>query len=162
MNLKSIVFALISAAFMLLLLSCGGTPLTPEEALTKRAEASVIEWNRGNWLEVYKYSSQRSREGCTNGEFAAAASGSMAMGRAFLGIPEDAKLTFAIERVTVDGDVGHVYSSGLLRDGEPIEMGDDSDEGEGALWVYVDGEWWSEVEDLCLKESGPTITVGTE
>jgi hypothetical protein len=54
----------------------------------------------------------------------------MAMLRGFLGIPEDAKITFAIEGVTVDGDVGHVKEK-MLRDGELIEFGEGWDEGEG-------------------------------
>jgi hypothetical protein len=35
---------------LVLVMACGGTPtpLTPEEALTKRAEASNVEFNRGD------------------------------------------------------------------------------------------------------------------
>ena len=35
---------------LVLVMACGGTPtpLTPEEALTKRAEASKVEFNRGD------------------------------------------------------------------------------------------------------------------
>ena len=67
---------------------------------------------------------------CTNADFAATGALGMAMLRAFLGIPEDAKITFAIEGVTVDGDVGHVKEK-MLRDGELIEFGEGWDEGEG-------------------------------
>ena len=131
------------------LAACGGgapTPLIPEEELTKRAQASIVEFNRGDWMELYKYQSPRSREVCTNADFAATNALGMAMSRGFFGIPEDVKLTMSIKRVTVDGDVGHVKND-LLRDGELIEFGEGWDEGEGERWIYVDGEWWSEEED---------------
>ena len=151
--------------------ACGGgapTPLTPEEELTKRAQASIVEFNRGDWMELYKYQSPRSREVCTNAAFAATNALGMAMSRGFFGIPKDVKLTMSIKRVTVDGDVGHVKND-LLRDGELIEFGEGWDEGEGERWIYVDGEWWSEEEDLgsvcdmdeVVTMSTPTITVTT-
>ena len=149
--MRKVSVALGLVLLALSLSACGGTPtpLTPEEALTKRAEAAQVEWNRGDWLEHHKYFSPRSREMCTNGEYAASVAATILMVKWSLGIPEDAKLTNNIGRVTVDGDVGRVYAGGpLLRDGEPIEMGDDWDEGEGALWVYVDGEWWEEPDDM--------------
>ena len=156
--MRKVSVALGLVLLALSLSACGGTPtpLTPEEALTKRAEAAQVEWNRGDWLEHHKYFSPRSREMCTNGEYAASAAATLLMIKWIFGIPEDAKLTINIGRVTVDGDVGRVYACGpLLRDGEPIEMGvanarnsDDSDEGEVGRWVYVDGEWWEEPDDM--------------
>ena len=145
MKLKSIVFALISAAFMLLLLSCGGTvstPLTPEEALTKRAESFNLTATGEDWMETHKYLSPRTREVCKNGEFAVIAGMTWGMIKGFMGIPEDGKLTFSVLRVTVDGDIGRVYSE-MKHDGDVIEFGED----EGAGWVYVDGEWWQEEDD---------------
>ena len=143
MNSKSIVLALISAAFMLLLLSCGGTPLTPEEALTKRAESANLTITGEEWLETHKYLSPRTREVCKNGEYAVVLGMAFGMLKGFMGIPEDAKITFSVLRVTVDGDIGRVYSE-MKHDGDVIELGEDD---EGAGWVYVDGEWWHEEDD---------------
>ena len=143
MNSKSIVLALISAAFMLLLLSCGGTPLTPEEALTKRAESFNLTTTGEDWMETHKYLSPRTREVCKNGEFALVMGMGFGMLKGFMGMPEDAKITFSVLRVTVDGDIGRVYSE-MKHDGDVIEFGED-DEGSG--WVYVDGEWWQEEDD---------------
>ena len=145
MNPKFIVLALISAAFMLLLLSCGGTvstPLTPEEALTKRAESWSLTTSREDWLGAHKYLSPRTREVCKNGEYAVVMGMGIGMLKGLTGMPEDAKLTFSVLRVTVDGDIGRVYSE-LKHDGDVIEFGED----EGAGWVYVDGEWWQEEDD---------------
>ena len=148
MRRKSIVFALVSAAFMLLLLSCGGTPtpLTPEETLTKRAESSSLTTSREDWLELYKYLSLRTREVCKNGEYAVAMVMKIGMVKGLIGLPEDAKLTFPVLRVTVDGDIGRVYS-GLKHDGDVIEFGEGQVEDVGERWVYVDGEWWHEEDD---------------
>ena len=123
MNLKSIVFALIPAVFILLLLGCGGTPLTPEKALMKRAEAHAEETSDNNWLETYKYLSPRAREVCSNGEWAASYGMGMVMLRGFMGIPEDAKVTLSVNRVTVDGDVGRAFGE-LRSDGDVIDMGE--------------------------------------
>ena len=148
MNSKSIVLALISAAFMLLLLSCGGTPLTPEEALTKRAESFSLTTTGEDWLESHKYLSPRTREVCKNGEYALVMEMGFSMLTGFMGMPEDAKLTFSVLRVTVDGDIGRVYSE-TKHDGDVIELGGEDDTGEGWVedWVYVDGEWWLEGDD---------------
>ena len=142
MNSKSIVLALISAAFMLLLLSCGGTPLTPEEALTKRAESANLTITGEEWLETHKYLSPRTREVCKNGEYAVVLGMGFGMLKGIMGMPEDAKITFSVLRVTVDGDIGRVYSE-MKHDGDVIEFGEDDGEG----WVYVDGEWWIEEDD---------------
>ena len=143
MNLKSIVFALISAVLILLLLGCGGTPLTPEASLMKRAQAEADEASNSNWLENYKYLSPRAREVCSNGEWAVSSGMGMMLLREFLGIPEDAKLTFTVNRVTVDGDVGLAFDE-LRSDGDVIDMGEAN---EGGRWVHVDGEWWAEDDD---------------
>ena len=145
MNLKSIAFILISAAFMLLLLSCGGTvstPLTPEEALTKRAEALDLAGSREEWLKAYKYLSPRSREVCANADYAVYMGMGFAMLKGLMGIPEDEKFTISVLRVTVDGDIGRVYHE-IKHDGEVLEF----EENEGEGWVYVDGEWWQEEDD---------------
>ena len=142
MRRKSIVFALVSAAFMLLLLSCGGTPLTPEEALTKRAESWSLTTSHEDWLEVHNYLSPRTREVCKNADYALVMGMGIGMFKDLMGMPEDAKLTFSVLRVTVDGDIGRVYSE-LKHDGDVVEFGDD----EGSGWVYVDGEWWYEEDD---------------
>ena len=130
---------------MLLLLSCGGTvstPLTPEEALTKRAESWSLPTSREDWLEQHKYLSPRTGEVCANADYAVSIGMGFAMLKGFVGIPEDEKLTFSILRVTVDGDIGRVYSE-KKHDGEVLEFRED----EGAGWVYVDGEWWQEEDD---------------
>ena len=62
--------------------------------------------------------------------------------KGLMGIPEDEKLTFSVLRVTVDGDIGRVYSE-MKHDGDVIEFG----EGVGDGWEYVDGEWWAEEDD---------------
>ena len=131
---------------MLLLLSCGGTvstPLTPEEALTKRAESFDLTTTGEDWMETHKYLSPRTREVCKNGEFALVMGMGFGMLKGFMGMPEDAKITFSVLRVTVDGDIGRVYSE-MKHDGDVIEFGEDD---EGAGWVYVDGEWWQEEDD---------------
>ena len=132
---------------LVLMMACGGTPtpLTPEEALTKRAESFNIEISDENWLETHKYLSPRTREVCKNGEYAVAMGMVIGMLKEFTGMPEDAKLTFSVLRVTVDGDIGHVYEE-MKHDGDVIEFGED-EEDVGSDWVYVDGEWWQEEDD---------------
>jgi hypothetical protein len=145
MKLKSIVFALIPAAFMLLLLSCGGTPLTPEEALTKRAESMSLATSNEDWLEVHKYLSPRTREVCKSGEYAVFIGLAMGMLKELMEIPEDGKFTFSLLRVMVDGDIGRVYSEVKLDNEDWLKVEEEDNEGDG--WVYVDGEWWQERDD---------------
>ena len=60
----------------------------------------------------------------------------------WMGISEDEKITFSVLRVTVDGDIGRIYTEAKYED-KVLEFGED--EGQGA--VYVDGEWWVEEDD---------------
>jgi len=125
-----------------IVMACGGTPLTPEEALTKRAESFNLEVDNENWLEAHKYLSPRAREVCKNGDFAFALEIGYRMLKGFIGIPEDEKFTSSILDVTVDGDIGFVYSE-LKHDGDVIKSSLGGDAGQaGRRWVYVDGEWW--------------------
>tara|TARA_B100002003_G_scaffold178728_1_gene166656 strand:- start:184 stop:1689 length:1506 start_codon:yes stop_codon:yes gene_type:complete len=63
--------------------------------------------------------------------------------KGFMGVPEDANLTFTVIEVGVDGDVGHTLHQ-IQIDGEALDF-ERSENGEE--WVYVDGQWWNEPED---------------
>ena len=142
MNLKTLTLLLTPSLFMLLLLSCGGTPLTSEEALTKRAESWSLATSNEDWMEQYKYLSPRSREVCKSGNYATHIGMEIGIFKRFMSIPEDEKVTFSILHVTVGGDIGRVYPE-KKHDGNVIKF--EGDEGSG--WVYVDGEWWQEEYD---------------
>ena len=132
----------------LLLGACGASTTAPaptEEFLLQRAEAAHEALSAGKWLEYYEYMSPRFRGECKAGEFAIQAELFNTMSRSFMGIEENESLEWLVSRVAVEGEEGKVWAD-ILYKGAPDENTDRLpsiiEEGEGAPWVFLDGQWW--------------------
>ena len=63
--------------------------------------------------------------------------------KTFMGVDENADLSFELTGVAVEGDVGAV--DGTLRlGGEIVDFGE---EDAAESWIFFDGEWWLEDSD---------------
>ncbi|MDP7109416.1 MAG: hypothetical protein QF912_00315, partial [Dehalococcoidales bacterium] len=131
----------------LLLGACGASATAPaltEEFLRQRAEAAYEALSAGEWLEYYEYMEPRFREECKAGEFAIQAELFNTMSRSFMGIEENESLEWLVSRVAVEGEEGKVWADVLYK-GDPDENTDRLpaiiEEGEGAPWVFLDGQW---------------------
>ena len=130
---------LLIGLLMLVIAACGddSDPKTPEETLEKRASGFFGAFNDGNWLRAHNYLSPRSKELCPSGQFALTMGAATTFLKTFMGVDENADLSFELTGVAVEGDVGAVDGT-LHLGGEIVDFGE---EDTAESWIFFDSEW---------------------
>jgi hypothetical protein len=129
---------------LLVMATLACSSLTPEEALTQRAELHAEFMNSANWDKTYDYLSPRFRKVCAKSDHRELNLMGYSVLKQMLGLSQDTQITSSVTRIEVDGDVGRVFHE--------VQPAEATLSGPGEHWVYVDDEWWYENDKSDWKE----------
>ena len=142
----------IFSALALLLLACSEVTPTPNPraaALWERAEQLYAAINDERWRTVHGFVEPEFQKICTDQEYAAIIELGVTMFRAIANL-NAVELQFRVVDTLVEADQGKVYTQ-VLVNGKPSATAFSEEPEE---WVYIDGQWWSQIKATRATCSG--------